>query len=350
MGKIFLNQTGKLALHTFNGQEDRSYLFSFCPQKRIHFNNFNNNINGKYLFYMTSAEEVTGELPFTTDCQSMFYQAKSLKSVKLHTPLLTNMRYMFSYCYKLENVEIDTKNVTNGYSAFRNTSVSDIVNNSKYDFSSLTSGEYMFANCNNIESVTNEFPQLTQGDCMFYTCPNLTTVQTTFPNLQDGYYMFGSCNLSSTPYTPSLISGNFMYHNNKNLTEYTHDLPNMVQAQGMFRGCVNLETFSGSFPSLGTDYDSTSSVFAAQNMFDGCKLNKTSVLHILEQMKSIELSAQMYITIGANIADASDENYKNQLLSYFDPATLSGFSGVNTFRGYVNSASDYQWFVVFQWN
>ena len=349
MGKIFLNNTGKLPFHTFNDQVERKYLYAFCPQKRIHFNNLNNTMNGSYLFYKTAAEEISGDITTMTDGNCMFYQAKKLKSVKLKSPELLNGRYMFNYCEKLETLELDMGKMTNGYGMFRSTLLTDIVDNEKYNYSSLTNGEYMFANCNNITKVSNAFPVLQSGNYMFYHCENLIEVDTSFPNVTGGKYMFSSCDLSDAPDTPNVTEGYCMYYENKNLTQYTHDLPNLKYAAYMFKGCTNLRVFSASIPKLGTRTDVASTAFDCQQMFCGCKLNKASVLNILNQIKDISVNESVMLTIGADIADCNDQEYISQILSYFDQSTVTGLSGASTFRGYV-PAPNKSWFIEFQWN
>jgi hypothetical protein len=317
MGKIFLNHTGKLPFHdiTTSSETSRDYYYSFYPQKFLHFDKLNNDIvNGYYLFYKAGSKQVTGELPNLIDGRYMFYQAKKLEYVNLKTPNLADGRYMFNYCENLKDLTLDTSKITRGYGMFRGVPIKDLTNNTKYDYSSLTNGEYMFANTPT-EHVTNSFDSLLQADSMFYGCDKLESVTSALENVVDTNYMFYNCkNLNSVSATPNVETAHYMFYGCESLTEYHHDLSKVYNSSYMFQGCKNLRVFTSPLVALGTG----TTAYPCRSMFDGCKLNKASVLHVINQLKNITPGiSNPEICIGADKDVMLNETDRNEILSNF---------------------------------
>lgn len=347
MGKIFLNHTGKLPFHNISttSETSRDYYYSFYPQKVLHFDALNNNIvNGYYLFYKTESKQITGELPNLVDGGYMFYQAKNLEYVNLKTPNLTKGDHMFDYCSKLKDLTIDTSGLTSGKYMFRGLPIENLADNSKNDYSSITNAEYMFANTP-IKKVTNSFGVLTQADGMFYECDKLETVTSSFNEVDDGYRMFFKCKkLLEAPATPNLTKGDSMYYQCESLTEYHHDLSKLNASKFMFQGCKNLRVFTSPLVALAT----TTTAFPCQSMFDGCRLNKASVLHIINQIKNINPGVSVpLICIGADKEVMLNETDRSEILSNF--TEVYDNYGSNTLYGFL-PVGDKRWHVEIQCN
>lgn len=348
MGKIFLNHTGKLPFHNISttSETSREYYYSFYSQKVLHFDALNNNIvNGYYLFYKAGSKQVTGELPNLVDGRYMFYQAKKLDYVNLKTPNLSKGEHMFDYCSELKELTIDTSSLTSGKYMFRGIPIENLTDNSKYDYSSLTNGDYMFSNTP-IKKVTNSFDALTHADGMFYECDKLETVTSSFNGVDDGSRMFYKCKkLLEAPSTPNLTKGESMFNQCESLTEYHHDLSKLISAKYMFQGCKNLRVFTSPLVALAT---STTTSSPCLSMFDGCKLNKASVLHIINQIKNINVGVTFpVICIGADKEVMLNETDRNEILSNF--TEVHDDYGSNTIYGYL-PVGDNKWHVDIQCN
>lgn len=347
MGKVYLNHTGKLPFFQINTETARNYYCSYCPQKFIDFNEFNNNIIiGDYLFYKTYSEQVTGKLHNMTSAKYMFYQDKNLKKVKLETPNLETGDYMFYYCTSLDDLDIDTSKLTSAKYMFTGVPVEDLVEREKFNYNLLTNGTYTFYNTP-IKKVQKNFDSLTIATGMFCGCGELTTVESSFPLVEDGYKMFSGCSkLEAAPITPNLTDGQSMYYGCSSLTEFTHDLSNMTYAPYMFQGCTNLRVFTSTLSLLGT----TSDAFPCQSMFDGCKLNKASLIHLFNQLMNIDVySSSTYIVVGGDKDIALNPTDRAEIMSYFSEIMIDE-GGASTVRGILPTKNEKSWLVALQWN
>lgn len=89
---------------------------------------------------------------------------------------------------------------------------------------------------------------------MFYGCSSLASFSTPLPKVTTANNMFQGCS---------------------SLASFDSNLQSLTNARFMFKGCSNLESFSAPLTSL---------VRNAYGMFQGCKLNATSVQYIAENL------------------------------------------------------------------
>lgn len=106
------------------------------------------------------------------------------------------------------------------------------------NLSSLTNGEWMFRNCENLTSFNATLPSLTDGERMFQRCYKLATFSSELPSLTDGNRMFEYCALTSfNSDLSSLSNGEYMFNDCTNLTTFNSDLPSLTNGTYMFRLC-----------------------------------------------------------------------------------------------------------------
>lgn len=124
------------------------------------------------------------------------------------------------------------------------------------DMPAVTTSLQMFEGCLSIVSFIANMPLITATSGMFSGCPNLKAF--------------------STASMVFVTQANYMFYNCSNLrTPWNYDMPNLTTANNMFYGCTNFRSFRGDLSKL----------TSAQSMFYNCKLDKPSVLGLIENIK-----------------------------------------------------------------
>lgn len=123
---------------------------------------------------------------------------------------------------------------------------------------------------------------------------------------------------------PELVNGNYRYKNHSNLKEVYCDMPNLVSGKQMFYGCP-LEIFEGNLNSLEDGYH----MFAK-----GCKLDRDSIINIVDGIKSFPSGTSKRIDIGYNTSSinlSTRDELENEMLKkgwqihWWPNGTLSHF-------------------------
>lgn len=123
---------------------------------------------------------------------------------------------------------------------------------------------------------------------------------------------------------PELVNGDYRFKNHSNLKEVYCDMPNLVSGKQMFYGCP-LEIFEGNLSSLEDGYH----MFAK-----GCKLDRDSVINIVDGIKSFPSGTNKRIDIGYNVLSmdlSTRDELENEMLKkgwqihWWPNGTLSHF-------------------------
>lgn len=174
---------------------------------------------------------------------------------------IPDVEYKYKGC---KYASSDIKNVDENYLE------NDIVNGCWTELlSSLTNGQNMFQNCENLISFTSDLSSLSTGNAMFQ---------------------------------------------NSSIVLFESDLSSLVYGYNMFNSCSNLSTFTSDLSSL-TD---------GRCMFYGCKLDAPSVKNIIDTINNVSSeteSPSLYLGMGCDNIQ-SDANLFAQEVGYSDMTTL----------------------------
>lgn len=177
------------------------------------------------------------------------------------------------------------------------------------DLSNLQDGSYMLSECNNLKKFTvPNLDKLTNAKGMFWNCHQLEDFNYDLPSLVDGAGMFSGSNMVKAMGCPlKQFKGNLD----------SLQLGGWGQHGGMFEGCSQLTVFESKLPSL----------TAGPNMFSKCKLNKASVLNIVNCLKDENTcTTDAYITIGIDQSLKTDTELQS-LLGISEGATSASVVG-----------------------
>lgn len=123
---------------------------------------------------------------------------------------------------------------------------------------------------------------------------------------------------------PELVNGDYRFKNHSNLKEVYCDMPNLMSGKQMFYGCP-LEIFEGNLSSLENGYH----MFAK-----GCKLDRDSIINIVDGIKSFPSGTNKRIDIGYNTSSinlSTRDELENEMLKkgwqihWWPNGTLSHF-------------------------
>lgn len=135
----------------------------------------------------------------------------------------------------------------------------------------ITNGDYFFAGCTGLRSLSAYPTALTSACWMFAGCSSLTEIPITLPNsLSNGSRMFNACSSLTVIITlPNGIDATLMFNSCSSLTSTTY-IPNTVlQASAMYANCTNLKSIDSSFISLMQTYP-TGKDSSNTRYYDGC--------------------------------------------------------------------------------
>lgn len=105
-------------------------------------------------------------------------------------------------------------------------------------------------------------------------------------------------NLIYMNFSDKIINGEYMFCDMSQLKSFNCDLSSLEIGDSMFEYCKNLTDFKGDISSL------TSGSY----MFSGCRLNKSSVIHIINNLKEKNTySSSASITLGIDGTLIADE-------------------------------------------
>lgn len=217
-----------------------------------------------------------------TDCDGMFGRCFSLTSFDADLSSLTNLNGMFSDCTSMTDFTADLSSLPDAQcqgllNMFKGNSFTKIKHISG-DMSNLVTGNHCMKNKTSLVSFDVNLPSLWDASEMFLGCTALESFK-------------------SESGLPALVSG----HN-------------------MFNGCSSLTSFKGDMTIMtnGTD------------MFNGCKLDKDSVLGIINCLKTTNTcnkSANLYLGINASLSNDSEILTALGISEGATSATLTGHGG-----------------------
>lgn len=127
-------------------------------------------------------------------------------------------------------------------------------------------------------------------------------------------------NLIYMNFSDKIINGSQMFFDMPQIKSFTCDLTSLVDGSDMFSGCVYLTKFDADISSLES----------GEGMFQDCKLDKTSVMNIIDNLRNKNnLTGQSIITLGIDEKYATDEELLNFLgISDGDaPLTITSHGG-----------------------
>lgn len=148
------------------------------------------------------------------------------------------------------------------------------------DLDSLKKVEGLFENCSSLTSFTGSLGSLENGQSLFIGSPNLNTFYANIDSLTNGTAMFKNTKIS-TFYNelPSLEKGDEMF-NSTPLIKFEINMPSLESANSMFQNCVVLETFNSVLGSLKS----------GNSMFYNCDKLESLIL----DMPSLESGENMF--------------------------------------------------------
>lgn len=246
---------------------------------------------------------------------------------------MTSGKTFLKDCDLIPQFKGDMISLSNGQSMFENSSITSVGgrNEDAADFSSVTLGSKMFANCPNLSTVNIRLDSLTDGrdmfrgcplsqfNCrtrnlndatrMFYNCTKLTNFTGDFSQVEymdDAFYMAGtqvvvetgvvglrtfSCESLDNVTTaknafygagfanwtykmPKLINGSNMFNTANGMVYFYSDLASLTDGTNMFFKCKKLSSFRANLGSLQS----------GNGMFGQCILNPQSVMNIIESI------------------------------------------------------------------
>ena len=203
----------------------------------------------------------------------------------------------------------------------------------------LEDGQNLFYNHSSLGSFTTNLPNLTTAHRMFCMCDNMSFVHVDFPKLTNVVEMFYTC-LKLEEFKGDLSSledGQYMFQNCYSMKRFDAEIPNLKGAINMFSGCA-LEEFKGDLTNL----------YVADNMFNKCKLNKESVLGIMEDINNSKTSDKICnITLGIDKSLETDEDILRAIGSF----QMNGnVIQVPTGQTITNTFGNNTWNITVQWN
>lgn len=271
---------------------------------------------------------------YVTVGHSMFARCPQLKIVKrndIDFSSLTRVQDVFRWCDSLESLDCDMSTITYAGNIVSHCSNLKTIN---INLDSLDNGYYAFEYNTKLESFTSSFPALTTQTGMFSYCESLPAFNIDMPLLTNGQYMFRycyklasfSCNLSS------LTNGTYMFFNCTSLRDFTSNIENLTNGNNMFAACSSLNNFTSKLTSLTN----------GSSMFYGCKLNKASVMNIINSIKNDNTLASG--SGGINIGIDASLKTDTELLEF-----LGLTNGVNTSIK-VKNPKGISWTIYIVWN
>lgn len=349
------NDDGQVTGHNLTNLENGDSFF----EKFTDITSFDGNLGqlkqAKYMFYGCSSLTSfnTDNIENLTDGSRMFAVCSNLRNVNANFTNLTNAQGMFQYCSNLNINGCTFPKIENITSMFYYGGKGEIT----CDFKHIVDGTRMFYQ-SKFNSIACDFSSLENGTEMFYYTPNLTLFKSELPALTNGASMFQDSGVVAWDIElPNLTNGNYMFRDSYIHEVNIEEIPNLVNARYLFSCSYNSSTnrtrftkpFSTNLPKVKDGsymfyrrYASTTpTVEIAQGlnlnslengqymfcntalthfksalpnlnngsyMFYGCKLDKESVLFIVNQLKNNNnLSTTANITIGTS------KEYQNDL-------------------------------------
>lgn len=170
----------------------------------------------------------------------------------------------------------------------------------------------LFATSTVIRKFDSSLPSLENGNSMFYECSSLSSFKSNTPMLSNAQYMFCDCT-SLTSFSgdiPALTDGSYMFYGCNRLISFSGDLSSLTNGSNMFNVLfkyVNRQSgivimYHGILTSFSSDLPKLSN---GSNMFSDCKLNKPSVLRILNSIPT-HTSGSHTLTLGIQYSLKSD--------------------------------------------
>lgn len=356
-------------------------------------------VGGTMFAECTSFTEFNVELPRLEDGSSMFQNCTSLVTFTSDLSSMTNNTNMFSGCTSLQTVDCDFSSITNHRNMFSGctslrivkTNMSSLENSDGMfqgfttlttftidaPLSSLTTAANMFNGCSALTTFDGNLPELLTANDMFKGCTSLTEVNGSYPKLTNGNGMFMgctaltdvNCDFSSLTQISNMFNGckalttfngtlsslsnsSSMFNECSALTTFNSDLSELTEAFRMFYNCKALTSFTTDLPKLTngtgmffnsglTTFDSDlSSLTNGGNMFSGCKLDKDSVLGIINCLKTTNTcanAANLVLGINASLRNDSDILTALGISEGATSASLTGHGGGT-------------WTITLQWN
>lgn len=236
-----------------------------------------------HMFYNSSIGSTAINVPNLVDGDHMFYYS-GISSLNGDFSSLKNGDYMF-YSSTLNNVNVQFPNLESGYGMFAiyfwsRTSWAKLTNWDK-DLPKLTTGYRMFDSQSKLRQFSGNLDNLKTGNSMFYYTA-LSSWNTNMPSLQTSSKMFYA----------------------SNLTSFEGNIDNLTNADDMFNYCSKLTSFKSDLISL----------TSGKNMFAYSKLDKESILHIVNVLKTKNtLNTSAYITFGVDKSLQWDEEVREAL-------------------------------------
>ena len=219
------------------------------------------------------------ELEYFKNLTEVRFKESSVEELSL--PNMTiNEDCNFNSCSELR--KLTTKyglEINNGDDLLYNCTSLTTLDTSKWNFSNLTDGSYMFYKCTSLQSIgdTSEWnlSNLTNGTAMFSNCTSLQTLDTSgwnLSNLTNGYCMFQSCTSLTTLDTSgwnlsNLTDGTAMFNNCTSLTTLDTsgwNLSNLTNGSYMFQCCTSLQSLDTS------GWGSLDKIITVERMFRSC--------------------------------------------------------------------------------
>lgn len=114
-----------------------------------------------------------------------------------------------------------------------------------------------------------------------------------------------------------IVNGQNMFSNQETITSFNSDLRNLTNGSRMFFGCNNLTIFESDLSNLTN----------GEYMFLGCKLNKESVINIINCIKEKNVAeGNMYLNLGIDSSFLNDTELES-ILGISGEATSTNITG-----------------------
>lgn len=151
-------------------------------------------------------------------------------------------------------------------------------------------------------------PNLINGNQMFRGCGALTKFSGNLDSLQKAGSMFQETRLSEFSVDlPALVDANSMFFYSI-LKSFSGELPRLSNGNSMFSNSASLTSFKSALPSLTTGV----------NMFNGCKLDASSLMYIAETLPTVETSTNITIGLGVSSEEEMEEFAKAASFNSWD--------------------------------
>lgn len=220
----------------------------------------------------------------------------------LRTSKLTSAKGFFTSCINLSSIPwYDTKSITAVDEMFKDCPSLQAIHS--FNFSKLETADYFCAN-SGIKSLPEIYaPRLTSGKYMFYNCEKLQTVERIkIPNAKDVSFLFANCSsltaINSDIDLVQATNTESMFDTCRSLKYITDvNTPRTTNMRNMFKNCVSLRDVS---------YIDFSSCKDATDMFLGCGCLK----HVRIKGHSLHTNLSLAQT---NLDEASIRKILNEL-------------------------------------